>query len=126
MQAEQVPPEFKPVFDYLLQKLEERATLANDAVVIPEEVENEPESGGNGADDGVVIESDSSYLELTESQQSETDAFLENMNTMKLSDLTRIYGAMLGVSSSVPSEDLIVIEFMLEKIAERITQLEQQ
>jgi hypothetical protein len=117
MQSAQVPPEFKPVFDYLLQKLEER---------VAEEEKTSPNNEVVETSEVVVVNDASGSLELTPEQQVEADAFIENMKTMDLNDLTRIYGAMQGVVTTVPDKDRVVIEFMILKIADRIAELTQQ
>ena len=126
MQAAQVPPEFKPVFDYLLQKLEKRVIESGETSVDLGEVKNNSFKETSGVEEDSVVGENSNYLELTKEQKSEADAFLENMKTMKLDDLKRIHGAMRGVVASVPSKDRAVIEFMLVKIEERIADLNQQ
>ena len=130
-QSTQVPPEMKPVFEYLLLKLEERIA----------ETSSDPGVGGgptqpesSGAPDTIresenseeVDLSSQNEIVLTPEQKIEAEQFITNMETMELADLVRIYGAMQGVVMSVPDEDRAVIEFLIIKIAARISELKQE
>jgi predicted Zn-dependent peptidase len=117
MQAAQVSPEARPVFDYLLKKLEERIALMEDAPeekvgVVEEELVQQPAVQDNNL--------------LTPQQQAEANEFLVNIARMELSDLVRVYTTMQGVANSVPEDDKPVLEFILAKLAVRIAELKQQ
>ncbi len=126
MQSTGVPPEFKPVFDYLLQKLEERVAEEGGTPTGSEVTENKTDTNLDEIKEIVSVEEEFDNSGLTEDQRIEVNVFTENIKTKNLSDLTRIYGAMQGIITSVPNEDRAVIEFMLIKIADRIAELEQQ
>ncbi|MBC8522597.1 insulinase family protein, partial [PVC group bacterium] len=117
MRAAQVSPEDKPVFDYLLKKLEERIALMEDVPeekvrVVEEDLVQQPASSANSL--------------LTPQQQAEANEFLVNIASMELSDLVRVYTTMQGVANSVPEDDKPVLEFILAKLAVRIAELKQQ
>jgi len=123
-QASQVPPEFAPVFEHMIKKLEERISNFNnekdvetpDGLVEVVPVVEEEE----------VVEKQPEILELTAQQQAEADLFLANIVSMELPDLIRVYTTMQGVANSVPERDRPVLQFILAKLAVHIAELEQQ
>jgi predicted Zn-dependent peptidase len=130
-QSTQVPPEMKPVFEYLLLKLEERIaeTSSNPGVgggPTQPESPGAPDTIRESENSEEVDLSSQNEIVLTPEQKIEAEQFITNMETMELADLVRIYGAMQGVVMSVPDEDRAVIEFLIIKIAARISELKQE
>ena len=130
-QSAQVPPEMKLVFEYLLLKLEERIAETGSepgvgGVGVQPESSGAPDTirGSENSEEADLISQNETVL--TPEQKIEAEQFITNMETMELTDLVRIYGAMQGVVVSVPDEDRAVVEFLIIKIAARISELEQE
>ncbi len=115
--AAQVPPDFKPVFDYLLKKLEERMaesateesdiTEGVDTIVEPVEPPSEPQSQA-----------------LTEQQQAQADLMLANLIDKPIGELKMVRGALMAASSGVSDEERPILEYVLEKLDAHITSKE--
>ena len=116
-QAAQVPPEFKPVFDYLLKRLQEKldqfaseettTTEVPEAEVAEEEITEQPQ-----------------MLVLTPQQQAQADEMLDVFADKPLGELIQVYGVMNMAATSVSPEDRPVFEFVLAKLAVYIAELE--
>ena len=116
-QAAQVPPEFKPVFDYLLKRLQEKldqfaseettTTEVPEAEVAEEEITEQPQ-----------------MLVLTPQQQAQADEMLDVFADKPLGELIQVYGVMQMAAISVSPEDRPVFEFVLAKLAVYIAELE--
>ena len=116
-QAEQVPPEFKPVFDYLLKKLREKLeqfSLDSPTADVTEEEVAEEE---NAAQPQMLV--------LTPQQQAQADEMLDVFADKPLGELIQVYGVMHMAATSVSPEDRPVFEFVLAKLAVYIAELEQ-
>ena len=126
LQSSQVPPEMKHVFDYLLKKLEERIGGVSEPGVPAEGVEDPPLE--DEAENAQEPESppEPTALVLTPKQQAEADVFLNNISSMELTDVVRVYETLQGVANSVPDSDRPVVEFILARLAVHIAQLEQE
>jgi len=131
MQSTQVPAEIKPVFDYLLRKLEEKVQGA-EKVDEPKQIELEPVDEivneiveVEPLEEPVEIEQPQELV-LTPQQQAEADQFFANIAPMELTDLVRMYTSLQGVSSSVPAKDQPVVQFIIAKLAVRIKELQEQ
>lgn len=116
-QAAQVPPEFKPVFDYLLKKLQERLDrFASEETLSLEDAEEE------------VVEEEApeqpQMLVLTPQQQAQADEMLDVFADKPLGELIQVYGVMQMAATSVSPEDRPVFEFVLAKLAVFIAELE--
>jgi predicted Zn-dependent peptidase len=116
-QAAQVPPEFKPVFDYLLKRLQEKldqfaseettTTEVPEVEVAKEEITEQPQ-----------------MLVLTPQQQAQADEMLDVFADKPLGELIQVYGVMHMAATSVSPEDRPVFEFVLAKLAVYIAELE--
>jgi hypothetical protein len=117
IQAAQVPPEFKPVFDYLLKRLQEKldqfaseettTTEVPEVEVAKEEITEQPQ-----------------MLVLTPQQQAQADEMLDVFADKPLGELIQVYGVMQMAAISVSPEDRPVFEFVLAKLAVYIAELE--
>jgi len=126
VQSAQVPPEMKLVFDYLLQKLEQRIGEVGETGGSVEIVV-EPLEGVETERPAEPIQTPQpTMLVLSPKQQAEADQFLLNISSMELSDLVLVYTTLQGVANSVPVSDRQVVEFILAKLAVRVAELEQQ
>ncbi len=126
LQSSQVPPEMKHVFDYLLKKLEERIVGVSEPNVPAEGVEDPPLEDEAENTQEPESSPEPTALVLTPKQQAEADVFLNNISSMELTDVVRVYETLQGVANSVPDSDRPVVEFILARLAVHIAQLEQE
>jgi predicted Zn-dependent peptidase len=125
-QAQQVPPEFKPVFDYLLKKLREKIdTLpAKESIeVIEEEVVVETESP---EEEVVNLVEKKKPLELTPQQLAQATQFLADIDNATLEDAKQIQLALQMAAVQVSAEERPILEYVLAKYTVRIAELESQ
>ncbi len=117
-QSAQVPPEFKPVFDYLLKKLQEKI----DGFSSSESEEEEPIVE---TQEQVEAEEElPKMLVLTPQQQAQADEMLDVFADKPLGELIQVYGVMQMAATSVSPEDRPVFEFVLAKLGVYIAELE--
>ncbi len=130
-QSGEVVDDLKPVFSYLLQKLEER---------IQEVKINSDESGISVGEDPLddsgetVLENDEkevggedgepAALKLTEQQLAQANDMLGNLLGTDLGSLKQIYGALQGAYTRVPDDERPILEYVLQKLSLRIAELE--
>ena len=123
VQSGQVPVEIKPVFEYLLQKLEERiekleetwrrwwcSIEKGESEDVFEEVESEEQPG---------------VLELNPQQLATANEFLANFEGKELGDLVQINAALQAAITAVPEDERIILEYVLQKLSVYIAELEQ-
>jgi predicted Zn-dependent peptidase len=116
-QAAQVPPEFKPVFDYLLKRLQEKLDqFASEETTTSEVLETEV------AEEEITEQPQ--MLVLTPQQQAQADEMLDVFADKPLGELIQVYGVMQMAATSVSPEDRPVFEFVLAKLAVYIAELE--
>jgi predicted Zn-dependent peptidase len=116
-QATQVPPEFKPVFDYLLKRLQENLDRFTSEETTTTEV---PEA--EAAEEEITEQPQ--VLVLTPQQQAQADEMLDVFADKRLGELIQVYGVMQMAATSVSPEDRPVFEFVLAKLAVYIAELE--
>ena len=130
-QAQRVPEEFKPVFDYLLKKLQEKIDAApeqdsNDGALLeesPEAAVVEPETATK---DILTFVKTKKPLELTPQQLAQATEFLANVNSATLEDAKLIQLALEEAAIRVTGDELPILEYILAKYAVRIAELETQ
>ena len=131
MQIGQVPPQMKPMFEYLLQKLNDRiAEISSDSSdmetpeeVLQVEVVEEGVQQGEGVDEG-GDGSEQGFLELNPQQLATANEFLVNFEGKNLSDLHQINAALQGAMTTVPEDERIILEYVLQKLNVYIAELE--
>ena len=120
IQSSNVPPQMKPVFEYLLQKLEERL---------------EEGSSEEGADEDWVkeeiveeeaVEEPPRVLELDPQQLATANELLAGFEGKGLGDLIRISAALQGAVNAVPDDERVILEYVLQKLTVYIAELENQ
>ena len=120
-QLPNVPADFKPVFDFLLQKLEERcAELVGE---VPDHVGSG--EGVDGGDTRNVDEKDPEVydvpkavvMELSPQELAQANEFLANFEGKQLGDLVQIYAALQGAMTAVPDNERIILEYVLQKLS---------
>lgn len=124
VQSSQVPPQMKPVFEYLLQKLEERL----------EEVASEEGVEKNAVEEDVVeegveeeaVEEPSKVLELNPQQLATANEFLAGFEGKELGDLVQISAALQGAMNAVPDDERVILVYVLQKLTVYIAELENQ
>ncbi len=128
-QAQQVPDEYKPVFDYLLKKLQEKI---DGITSIPEPVEGggistNKEAGDEGETEEVVnfVES-KEPLELTPQQLAQATEFLANLSTLSLEEAKQVQTALQLAATRVLGDEVPLLEYILAKYAVRIAELNNQ
>jgi predicted Zn-dependent peptidase len=117
-QAQQVPPEFKPVVEYLLLKLQERI----DGKTIKENYNSEQ----------VVIEEDvgENFVEQKETaklnaqQLAEATQFLASFENKPLGELIQVEGALQMAAMRVEGDEKAVLNYILAKLNVLIAELE--
>jgi predicted Zn-dependent peptidase len=128
-QSQQVPPEFRPVFDYLLQKLQERIDAVplsdgggepslettNNSDVVEEEEET---SGGDN-----FVEK-KTRLELTPQQLAQATEFLANLPNVGLVEARQVEAALQLAATRVVGDELAVLDYILAKYTVHIAELE--
>ncbi len=122
VQAQQVPEEFKAVFDFLLKKLQERIdSLSGDPgaeeptkTVVVEEVveENFVETNQN--------------LELNAQQLAEATEFLASFQDKSLGELMQVESALTMAATRVEGSDKVVLEYILARLTVLIAELENE
>ena len=121
-QLSQVPPDMKPVFEYLLQKLQDRIDEVSevDGAGVDEEpqVENFVEE--------FVVEELPQPLELNPQQLATANEFLFSFEGKNLNDLIQIRAALEGAVNAVPDDERIILEYVLQKLTVYIAELENQ
>jgi len=126
-----VPPQMKPMFEYLLQKLNDRiAEISSDSSdmetpeeVLQVEVVEEGVQQGEGVDEG-GDGSEQGFLELNPQQLATANEFLANFEGKNLSDLHQINAALQGAMTTVPEDERIILEYVLQKLNVYIAELE--
>ena len=123
-QLDQVPPDMKPVFEYLLQKLRERIEGVSVVGGVDVSVDAEPSVGGVVAE--IDVEEVPRPLELNPQQLATANEFLFSFEGKNLSDLIQISGALGGAMNAVPDDERIILEYVLQKLTVYIAELENQ
>jgi predicted Zn-dependent peptidase len=126
-QSQQVPPEFKGVFDFLLKKLQERIdSISSDedpsvGVEIPvvEEVVEIPVVEEN------FVEVNRPF-ELSPQQLAEATEFLASFEDKSLGELTQVEGALTMAATRVQGGDRAVLEYILARLTVLIAELENE
>ena len=118
MQSSQVPPEFKPVFDYLLQKLEEKIQRGS-----PEPVEEAVVEQEEVVETFVEVKQPE-MLVLTPQQLAEANEFLGNLEGKDLADLEQVYAALQGAVFAVPEDERVILEYVLQKLSVYIAEID--
>ncbi|HIA72101.1 MAG TPA: hypothetical protein EYO01_05345 [Phycisphaerales bacterium] len=122
VQAQQVPAEFKAVFDFLLKKLQERIdSLSNDlgseepakTPVVEEVVEQN------------FVETNQK-LELTAQQLAEATEFLASFQDKSLGELIQVEAALTMAATRVQGSDQVVLEYILARLTVLIAELENE
>jgi predicted Zn-dependent peptidase len=119
IQSSNVPPQMKPVFEYLLQKLEERLEEAASEDNVEEdivEVDIEEEA----------VEAPSPVLELDPQQLATANELLAGFEGKGLGDLIQISAALQGAANAVPDDERVILEYVLQKLTVYIAELENQ
>ena len=119
IQSSNVPPQMKPVFEYLLQKLEERLEEAASEDNVEEdivEVDIEEEA----------VEAPSLVLELDPQQLATANELLAGFEGKGLGDLIQISAALQGAANAVPDNERVILEYVLQKLTVYIAELENQ
>ena len=119
IQSSNVPPKMKPVFEYLIQKLEERLEEAASEDNVEEdivEVDIEEEA----------VEAPSPVLELDPQQLATANELLAGFEGKGLGDLIQISAALQGAANAVPDDERVILEYVLQKLTVYITELENQ
>ena len=119
IQSSSVPPQMKPVFEYLLQKLEERLEEAASEDNVEEdivEVDIEEEA----------VEAPSPVLELDPQQLATANELLAGFEGKGLGDLIQISAALQGAANAVPDDERVILEYVLQKLTVYIAELENQ
>jgi predicted Zn-dependent peptidase len=130
-QAQQVPEEFKPVFDYLLKRLQEKLDAtpepgASEGALLeepPEAAVVEPETATK---DILTLVKTKKPLELTPQQLAQATEFLANVNSATLEDAKLIQLALEEAAIRVTGDELPILEYILAQYAVRIAELETQ
>ena len=116
MQSSQVPEQMKPMFEYLLRKLDERIQeLSSETVEVVEVVE-----------EVVIEEPTSDGLELNPQQLATANEFLANFEGKGLGDLIQIQAALEGAMNAVPEDEKIILEYVLQHLEVYIAEVQQQ
>ena len=121
-QLDQVPPEMKPVFEYLLQKLQDRI----DEVSEFDGVSGDEEPVVEGFVEETVVEKVSQPLELNPQQLATANEFLFSFEGKNLNDLIQIRVALEGAVNAVPDDERVILEYVLQKLTVYIAELENQ
>jgi predicted Zn-dependent peptidase len=124
-QAGQVPEEMSALFEYLLQKLDGRIEeLSSEGVI--EELDEEWVVEDSAAEEEDVIEIEQpQIIQLNPQQLAEANAFLDGFEGRELGDLVQIFAALQGAMNAVPADETIILEYVLQKLAVYIAELEQ-
>ncbi len=122
-QAQQVPPEFKPVFDYLLKKLQDKInSVSSDSNSVEEGavVNNEAEEGA------VNFVEEKEPPKLTPQQLAQAKEFLGSTAGMTLEESKQTQLALQMAATKVPDEERPILEYILARLTVRIAELEAQ
>lgn len=129
-QAQQVPPEFKPVLDYLMKKLQEKisASSPSDKSAVDPEAQVPPEEKPEEKPEGPVVNfvEAKEAQELTPQQLAQATEFLANLENVTLEEAKQIQLALQMAATKVPEDELPVLEYVLAKFTVRIAELESQ
>jgi hypothetical protein len=126
VQAQQVPEEFKAVFDFLLKKLQERIdSLSGDpgaeeptkTVVVEEMVEETVEEN--------FVETNQN-LKLNAQQLAEATEFLASFQDKSLGELMQVEAALTMAATRVEGSDKVVLEYILARLTVLIAELENE
>ncbi|MBT6268830.1 MAG: insulinase family protein [Phycisphaerae bacterium] len=126
VQAQQVPEEFKAVFDFLLKKLQERIdSLSGDpgaeeptkTVVVEEVAEETVEEN--------FVETNQN-LELNAQQLAEATEFLASFQDKSLGELMQVEAALTMAATRVEGSDKVVLEYILARLTVLIAELENE
>ena len=127
MQSATVPEEMRPMFSYLLKKLNERIQELSDS-----ESEDDIEVSTEDANIDVIdapietfVTQPAAVLQLTPNQMAQANEFLINFENKTLGDLVQIYAALQGAIVAVPEDERPILEFVLARLAVQIAELEQ-
>ena len=74
------------------------------------------DEGGDGSEQG--------FLELNPQQLATANEFLANFEGKNLSDLHQINAALQGAMTTVPEDERIILEYVLQKLNVYIAELE--
>jgi len=129
MQSATVPEEMKPMFGYLLKKLEERiqelsGSKGEDNIDVEVSTEDANIDSVDTPTEGFVAQP-SEVLQLTPNQMAQANEFLINFENKTLGDLIQIYAALQGAIVAVPEDERPILEFVLARLAVQIAELEQ-
>jgi len=125
-QAQQVPEEFKPVFDYLLKKLQEKIDALPANKTIEEAVEEVVTEIEPPEEESVNLVEKRKPLELTPQQLAQAKQFLTNIENASLEDAKQIQLALQMAAVQVSADELPILEYVLARHTVRIAELESQ
>ena len=121
--AAQVPPDFKPVFDYLIQKLEEQMAMPLDE---SEEVVEVEEDGEEIVEENQTVDVPEAIevQGLNAQQQAQADLMLANLVDKPVGELKMVRGALSMASANVTDEERPILEYVLEQLDAHINEKE--
>ena len=128
-QAQQVPAEFKPVFDYLLKKLQEKINAlpsSSDPVVERENSVNKDVVESKETEEGVNFVESKQPLELTPQQLAQATEFLANLENVTLEEAKQVQLALQMAATRVTGDELTILDYILAKYTIHIAELESQ
>lgn len=131
-QSQQVPPEFKPVFDYLLKKLQEKINRLPAQNSSESTVESGSTEEGGVAEpepireEGANLVEKKEQLELTPQQLAQAKQFLADIDSATLEDAKQIQMALQMAVVRVSADELPILEYVLAKYTVRIAELQSQ
>ena len=117
-QAQQVPPEFRPVIEYLLLKLQERI----DGETIKENNNSEQVVIEEGAGENFVEQKEPAKLNAQ--QLAEATQFLASFENKPLGELVQVEGALQMAAMRVEGDEKAVLDYILAKLNVLIAELE--
>lgn len=117
-QAQQVPPEFKPVIEYLLLKLQERI----DGETIKENSNSEQVVIKEDAGENFVEQKEPAKLNAQ--QLAEATQFLASFENKPLGELIQVEGALQMAAMRVEGDEKAVLDYILAKLNVLIAEFE--
>jgi predicted Zn-dependent peptidase len=122
-QSQQVPPEFKPVLDYLMKKLQEKINASS---AEPEQSSVDAIEQNQPEEEVVNFVEAKEKQELTPQQLAQATEFLANLEGVTLEEAKQIQLALQMAATKVPADELAVLEYVLAKFTVRVAELESQ
>jgi len=119
------PPDIKPVFEYLLQQLNKRIDKqSQEPTPSIEEDFIEPDEDGVIGTDETAEDFSVDILVLSPQQLAQANEFFASFEGKELGDLVQIYAALQGAMNAVPVEEQAVLEYVIQKLAVLIAELD--